>query len=78
MGALPAIYANAHFSQEHETEADIFALEYMKRFGLNPEAFARALEHLSQKEKGAEEASEVLKYLSSHPPTPERIARFRK
>ncbi|HSC86178.1 MAG TPA: M48 family metallopeptidase [Polyangiaceae bacterium] len=72
-GALPAIYANATFSQNHETEADEFALEFMTRARMDPEDFARALERLSE----GESEHGIARYASSHPPTKERIARFR-
>lgn len=75
LGALPAIYANAQFSQSHETEADTFALKYMQASGLPPQAFADILQRMTgEVDQGAEEA---LKYISSHPTTSERIARFR-
>lgn len=73
--SVPAVYANASFSREHEEEADTFALHYMQRFGLDPEAFARALEHLSK--ASGEAHSDMTEYLSSHPATSARIARFR-
>jgi len=74
LSALPAVYANAQFSQDHETEADNFALEYMKNSGLDPAAFANILERMTA-EMGATPA--FAQYMSSHPATKKRIARFR-
>ncbi len=75
--SLPAIYANSAFSRRHEEEADTFALDYMMRSGLDPEAFALALEHLTEGAEDRGEESEFLQYMSSHPATEDRIARFR-
>ena len=72
--ALPTVYTQAHYSRAHETEADTFALETLKACGIPPEHFAHILQAL-QKSSGAE-FEHGLQYLSSHPPTPERIRRF--
>jgi len=74
-GALPAIYANSHYSRAHETQADTFALKYMDRTGLPKEAFASILERMT-KESGGDQP-ELLRYIASHPATDERVARFR-
>ncbi len=73
---LPAVYANAAFSREHETEADTFALQYMRRAGLDPGNFALALKHLTKEAEGQVSEPQALQYLSSHPATASRIARF--
>jgi Zn-dependent protease with chaperone function len=72
--ALPTVYTQAHYSRTHETEADTFALETLKACAIPPENFAHILRAL-QKASGAE-FEHGLQYLSSHPPTPERIRRF--
>ena len=72
--SLPAAYAQAHYSREHETEADVFALEYLDRAGIDPQHFAHILRAL-QASHGEEEKGAV-SYLASHPPTSERIVRF--
>ena len=74
VGSLPAIYANAHFSRDHETEADLFALAYMRKVGLDPTAFADVLGRMTEHAGG--DGPAVFQYVSSHPPTEERIARF--
>jgi len=71
---LPGVYAQAHYSREHETEADTFALHYLDQSGVPHRRFADMLRAL-QKESGPDpEAS--MQYLASHPPTAERIQRF--
>jgi Zn-dependent protease with chaperone function len=74
--SLPGVYAQAHYSREHETEADTFALEYLDQTGIAHHYFADILRAL-QKEAGGD-AEHGLQYLASHPPTTERIRRFEK
>ncbi len=76
--ALPTLYAQAGYSREHETEADTYALDFMQRTGLSPLHFASIMRKL-QDEMGGDKADETPgagAYMSSHPPTAERIARF--
>lgn len=70
-GALPAFLLQTKFSREFEAEADRHAVTMMKAAGLDPVHLARMLESLS-KAHGESDLS-ALKYLSSHPPTPERL-----
>ena len=72
--SLPAAYAQAHYSREHETEADSFALEYLERSGIDLHHFADILSAL-QAEQGSEDSG-AMTYLASHPPTSERVRRF--
>jgi Zn-dependent protease with chaperone function len=74
--ALPVVYARASYSQRHETEADTFALEYLRRSGIAPRRFADILQRLHEK-YGSLEGDAGFAYVASHPPTAERIARFR-
>lgn len=74
LSALPAMYTNAQYSRDHETEADSFALEHMDRSGIPRRHFAEILRAL-QKASGVEDKG-VLTYISSHPPTEERVRRF--
>lgn len=74
MSALPAILSHSHYSRSHEEEADTFALGVMQRHAIARHHFANILERLQQAH-GA--TPEMLKYLGTHPPTGERIARFR-
>jgi Zn-dependent protease with chaperone function len=65
--ALPLLLTELGYSRRFEREADLFALEHLRRHGIHPQRFARILQRLdpSRDERGA--------YLSTHPPTPERI-----
>jgi Zn-dependent protease with chaperone function len=72
--ALPAVYAQAHYSREHETEADTFALAYLQRAQIAPHHFSDILRKLQQSHGG--EREDPLQYLASHPPTSERVRRF--
>jgi Zn-dependent protease with chaperone function len=74
--SLPGVYAQAHYSRDHETEADSFALDYLPKNGIAPKHFANALRKL-QKVAGPD-PERGLQYLASHPPTTERIERFEK
>lgn len=74
--SLPGIYAQAHYSRDHESEADTFALDYMKRSGIPLQRFADILRSL-QKASGPD-PERGLQYLASHPPTAERIRRFER
>ncbi len=76
--ALPAAYAQAHYSREHEIEADGFAFDYMTRAGVPHHFFADILEKLEEKNLGGKSKDDGTAYLASHPPTTERIERFRR
>jgi Zn-dependent protease with chaperone function len=73
--ALPAMLANASYSREHEQEADTFALELLRRHQIPTSRFADLLERLEAAAGGGHEG--MLEYLSSHPATEARLARFR-
>lgn len=79
VAGLPTVLAHAHYSQAHETEADTYALVYLRRKGLPTAAFADILERMEQSLRGpnAEDSPEMLRYLESHPGTRERMRRFR-
>lgn len=78
---LPGWLAQASYSQSLEWEADTYALEEMQARGLDTNAFANIMskldEDVGEREKESNEGSEIFDYLSTHPPTRERIARFR-
>lgn len=71
--AIPAALLNSGFSRGHEREADTYAFDLLKRRGHSPRAFATMLARL-EKASGARGADQVLGYLSTHPPSPQRIA----
>lgn len=73
-GVLPAVYAKARYSREHETEADGFAEEKLRAIGVEPRHLATLLRTLSRSSLPRPE--QEFAYLSSHPALPERIARL--
>ena len=76
LAALPAMYSQAGYSRAHETEADEFAFQLMERAGVAPHHFATILRKL-QAATGAEDTG-ALRYLSTHPPSEERVSRFER
>lgn len=74
---LPTAYTQAHYSRSHETEADTFALQVMQKNGIAPHNFADILRKLEAELGDKQSQRGALQYLSSHPPTEERIQRFR-
>lgn len=74
--ALPGIYAQAHYSRAHETEADTFAMVHMKASGIPLEHFALILRALQR--ASGEDPEHGFQYIASHPPTSERIRRFER
>ncbi|MGH7955882.1 MAG: M48 family metalloprotease, partial [Opitutaceae bacterium] len=58
-------------SREFEREADAHAVEQLRRAGIPPARLASMLERLASTH--LEIDSRALGYLSTHPPTPERI-----
>lgn len=78
--AIPAMLVDLAYSRDMEAEADDYALALMHDHGLDPNHFAAIMSRLeaSRKKTGTseEENSSVAGFLSSHPPTPERVKRF--
>ena len=70
--SLPAVLLSNGFSRGHEREADRYAFALLKRRGISPRAFAGIMRRLMKREPGSAGAGPI-GYLSTHPPTPERI-----
>ena len=70
-GALPAFLIQNRFSREFEREADAHAVTVLRRAGIDPAHLATMLGRLSK--TTGDSGTEMLAYLSTHPPTPERI-----
>ncbi len=76
-GIVPVILMQQSYSREAETEADEFAIGFLKRNNINPNNFASILMKIMNSHEGDDskdgESNEAGKYLSSHPQTEERI-----
>lgn len=61
------------YSRAHETEADVVGLRFAAKAGYDPRAAAAFWKKMAAKEDAA---SRPLKWLSTHPPSQERIAKL--
>ncbi len=78
LGSGSALLQNA-FSRDMEREADQFALQQLTALGKSPAAFADAMTALLQRHSRDSSKSDLLlKYLSTHPDTAERIEHARQ
>ena len=64
------------YSKEDEFQADQLSVIYAYKAGYNPEGILKFMEKLKQIQK--REPSEVETFLSTHPPTSERIKRIKE
>ncbi len=71
--AIPTILVEAKYSKAFETEADTYALEYLKKAGIDTIHFVNIMERMS-KTRGE---TDKYNYISSHPATKERVKRFK-
>ncbi len=78
-GALPTLLLESKFSRTFEEEADAYATAALRRAGMSSDHLADMLTRLeaSRPERERGKAKKLLDYISSHPPTPERIRRIR-
>lgn len=74
LGSLPTLLASRRYSREMETEADTFALNWLKSEGIDCTHFARMLERWSMQRQGPRNG-EVLSYGATHPDVKSRIER---
>ncbi len=75
--SIPATLLGSGFSRGHEREADAYAFDLLRRHGQSPKAFATMMRRLSAQVPEALEKG-PMGYLSTHPPSPERIAAAEK
>jgi predicted Zn-dependent protease len=73
--ALPSMLLQSSYSREFEAEADDYAFALLKRNGVSPQVFADMLRRLEASEPQPAGGDGVVRYLSSHPATEERIRR---
>jgi Zn-dependent protease with chaperone function len=78
--SLPALLANLSYGRDMEREADAFALQYLLEEGIDPMHFAHIMGRLEASHglQSSEEGGGFKDFLSTHPPTPERIRLFRE
>lgn len=74
VAALPTLLVQLHYSRDFETEADDYALDYMKQAGVPLHRFSDLMQRL---EAARGPGRDVPAFLASHPATQERIARFK-
>jgi Zn-dependent protease with chaperone function len=72
LAAAPAAVVEARYSQELEREADDYAASLLLQSGMSPELLADVLAKLTAAHPGSQGG-----YLSSHPPTAERLEHLR-
>jgi len=73
LAAAPAALIQAHYSQDLERQADDYGATLLLHNGLSPALMADALEKLMAAHHGSSNKG----YLSSHPPTDERMRHLR-
>jgi predicted Zn-dependent protease len=73
--ALPTALLQSHYSRQFEKEADEYAFAHLRRHGYSPQLFADMMRRLQQADRRPAGESGVLRYLSTHPLTEERIER---
>jgi len=86
--AIPVLIVEAGFSQEMEWEADTYALNHMLTLNINPNYFADMMTKLAASHEklcgddcsntNAKRDHTLYDYLSTHPPSEDRIDRFRR
>ena len=76
--ALPAFLVRQHYSKEIEREADEYALRKMLAAEIDPIYFASIMTSLKEHNDKSESNNTLLDIISSHPPTDERILKFKQ
>lgn len=72
--SIPVLLLENGFSRDHEREADAFAFDLLRRRGRSPADFAAIMRKMSEHHgEDAEDASGPISYLSTHPPSADRI-----
>jgi Zn-dependent protease with chaperone function len=77
---VPVVLTQLAYSRAFEMEADRYALNFLVSRNIPPECFAEILERIDQRyqaQEKEEKESRWTGYLSTHPPTSERVIAFR-
>lgn len=77
LAALPALLIDLDYSRAMEREADSYALDLLRAQGISTGSLATLFERMQSAHDKRGAKSDWPTYLSSHPPTPERIELFR-
>lgn len=77
--AAPAALLDARYSRDLEREADVYAVNALRRIGVRPTRLADMLERMEAEhaKAGRENPAGVFSYLSTHPTTEERLTTLR-
>ena len=75
--ALPLAVLSAKYSRDHEREADAFALALLMDAGIPPGAFIQIMTRIEQDTRRIYQ-NRPPPFLSTHPPTDERLDTYRK
>lgn len=75
---LPAVLTELSYSRDFERDADRYALTYLRTHHIPAQHFAAILTRISQQEPSQKKSGDAQwsNYLSTHPPTPERVSAF--
>ena len=79
LGSITSVALSAKHSRYHETQADDYGYEFLKKSGKNPWAMGLAFKKLKSlsKQRDQSKYSKLLEAFSSHPNFDERIERMR-
>ena len=78
LGALPAVLIDLDYSRAMEHEADLYAVELLRANGISTGSLATLFERMQNAHEKRGAKGDWPTYLSTHPPTPERVELFRK
>ena len=78
LAALPAILIELDYSRAMEREADLYAVDLLRANGISTGSLATLFERMQKAHDKRGSKSDWPAYLSTHPPTLERIELFRK
>ena len=90
VATLPTLLVQAKFSRQFESEADAYAADVLQKQDMSPHwlgAILARLDEINEEEKNSKsiavnekdkKSESITNYLSSHPPTPERIKHLKE